>query len=60
MTRAELYRLKADCPPDMRRAMWTLQKIVERNRSSFATQDYAKRRKAALKATRSPRIGDRT
>jgi hypothetical protein len=29
-----------------------LQRMVEANRRSFATQDYAKRRAAALKATR--------
>lgn len=29
-----------------------LQRIVERNRQSFEIQDYARRRKAALKATR--------
>jgi hypothetical protein len=35
-----------------KKACRKLQRIVEANRQSFATQDYAKRRKSALKATR--------
>lgn len=47
MTRAELFALKGDEPPKVRRAMWKLQQIRDRNRQSFETQDFTKRRAAA-------------
>ncbi len=52
MTRADFLARTASMPPRQRRAAWTLQKLVECQRQSFAVQDFAKRRKAALKATR--------
>ena len=52
MTRAEFLACTGNMPSRQRKAAWTLQKLVECNAQSFATQDFDKRRRAALKATR--------